>query len=579
MEQYSFKDVTLHIFRTILEEDEFRAWPDVGIAIQTYLRDCERDLAELAEWARRRGTPVWVRLIKGAYWDFETVQAAQEGWPVPVFEHKWQTDDNYERLTLFLLENHDVLRPAFGSHNVRSLAHALAAAQVLGLPRGSIEFQMLYGMAEPIQNALVDLKQRLRIYTPYGQLLPGMAYLVRRLLENTANESFLRASFTEHVSEEKLLMKPRHQRSRSGARSGQGPGVRSQDRAPGSEYLTLAAIAFHNEPLCDFSQEANRQAMQAASRRSRSSWAGTYPLVIGGQNVTTEQLRRFAQSVAQARSRRPLRQGHVQTRRASHRRGQGGVSQMARHRPAEAGRVSLQGGRRSCGAAASSWRPGRFTNVPRAGARPTPTWPRASITATTTPGKCCGWPSRNASTCPARKTPTSMNRAAWPSSSPRGTFPLAILCGMTAAALVTGNTVIMKPAEQSAVIGAKLMEVFREAGLPAGVVNYLPGVGEEIGPTLAEHPDVALVAFTGSRGVGLLLNRQTAQVPRRPGPHQTPDRRAGRQERHHRRRRRRPGRGGAGRRGQCVRLPGTEMLGLFAGHRAGAGLRRFSGTA
>ena len=92
-------------------------------------------------------------------------------------------------------------------------------------------------------------------------------------------------------------------------------------------------------------------------------------------------------------------------------------------------------------------------------------------------------------------------------------FPLAILCGMTTAALVTGNTVIMKPAEQSAVIGAKLMEVFQEAGLPAGVVNYLPGVGEEIGPMLVKHPDVALIAFTGSRGVGLLINREAAETP------------------------------------------------------------------
>src|SRR5262249_748330 len=91
-------------------------------------------------------------------------------------------------------------------------------------------------------------------------------------------------------------------------------------------------------------------------------------------------------------------------------------------------------------------------------------------------------------------------------------FPLAILTGMATAALVTGNTVIMKPAEQSSVIAAKLMEVFQEIGLPPGVVSYLPGVGEEIGPTLAEHPDVALIAFTGSRGVGMILNRQTAEL-------------------------------------------------------------------
>src|SRR5881398_4018060 len=106
------------------------------------------------------------------------------------------------------MRNHHLLRPALGSHNVRSLAHGLALAHQLNLPKGRCEIQMLYGMAEPIKDALVSLKQRVRVYTPYGQLLPGMAYLVRRLLENTANQSFLRASFIEHVSEAELLKNP-----------------------------------------------------------------------------------------------------------------------------------------------------------------------------------------------------------------------------------------------------------------------------------------------------------------------------------------------------------------------------------
>ena len=92
-------------------------------------------------------------------------------------------------------------------------------------------------------------------------------------------------------------------------------------------------------------------------------------------------------------------------------------------------------------------------------------------------------------------------------------FPMAILTGMTTAALVTGNTVIMKPAAQAPVIGAELMEVFQEIGLPAGVANYLPGVGEEIGPALITHPQVAMIAFTGSRTVGLHINRQAAETP------------------------------------------------------------------
>ena len=107
MEQYAFKDLTLRIFREVLDEDEFRDWPDVGIAIQAYLRDSATRPGRLWPTGReRRGTPVWVRLVKGAYWDYETVMAAQQGWPVPVFTHKWETDANYETLTRFLLENH-----------------------------------------------------------------------------------------------------------------------------------------------------------------------------------------------------------------------------------------------------------------------------------------------------------------------------------------------------------------------------------------------------------------------------------------------------------------------------------------
>jgi RHH-type proline utilization regulon transcriptional repressor/proline dehydrogenase/delta 1-pyrroline-5-carboxylate dehydrogenase len=208
MEQYSAKDVTLQIFEEVLSEDEFRDWPDVGIAIQAYLRDCGADLERLRSWAERRGTGVWIRLVKGAYWDYETILAAQMGWPIPVWTRKWESDAAYEQHTRFLFEHRRWLRPALGSHNIRSVAHALALARVLRLPPGSFEIQMLYGMGDPIKQALVSLGQRVRVYTPYGELLPGMAYLVRRLLENTANESFLRAGFTEHVPIDRLLRDP-----------------------------------------------------------------------------------------------------------------------------------------------------------------------------------------------------------------------------------------------------------------------------------------------------------------------------------------------------------------------------------
>src|SRR5206468_4137118 len=99
-------------FKEVFNEEEFRRWGGVGIAIQAYLKDSADDLLALAGWVEKRGTPVWVRLVKGAYWDYETVVAAQNNWPIPVFTQKAETDANFERLTTFLLEQRAFLRPA-----------------------------------------------------------------------------------------------------------------------------------------------------------------------------------------------------------------------------------------------------------------------------------------------------------------------------------------------------------------------------------------------------------------------------------------------------------------------------------
>ncbi|MCS7046985.1 MAG: proline dehydrogenase family protein, partial [Gemmataceae bacterium] len=515
MEQYSFKDTTLRIFREILEEDEFRDWPDVGIALQAYLRDCERDLHELAAWAARRGTPVWVRFIKGAYWDFENVVATQENWPIPVFTRKWETDANYERLTLFLLDQRTPLRPAFGSHNIRSLAHAMAAAQLLDLPPRSYEIQMLYGMADEVKHALVRLGQRVRVYTPYGQLLPGMAYLVRRLLENTANTSFLRASFTEGVPEEELLMNPLTHRA-ADTRHQDSDGRRHQARRAGNGTAATAGPAspdgfapFVNEPLSDFNRQEHRQAMQTALATVRQQLGKTYPLVIAGKPIATP---------AQIASLNP---SHV------------------REIVGQCGRATRDHALAAIQAAAAVFPLWRDVD-PHVRAdylvRTAAVLRRRRFELAAWQVVECAKPWREADADVAEAIDfceyyaREMHRLAQPRVvqllgehnvnlyEPRGVavviapwnFPLAILTGMTTAALVAGNTVVMKPAEQSSVVAAKLMEVFQEVGLPPGVVNYLPGVGEEIGPTLAGHPDVALVAFTGSRRVGLLLHQQTA---------------------------------------------------------------------
>src|SRR5437867_4561537 len=187
MESYDHKNITLELFKTIFTEREFKDWPHAGIVIQAYLRDADADLRDLIEWGRARGTRLTVRLVKGAYWDYETMKSRQNGWDCPVFFQKPESDTNFEALSRLLLENESIVTAAFGSHNVRSIAHAQVFADELGIGRSRFEFQLLYGMAGPIKRALVELGDRVREYCPLGELPAGMAYLVRRLLENTCH--------------------------------------------------------------------------------------------------------------------------------------------------------------------------------------------------------------------------------------------------------------------------------------------------------------------------------------------------------------------------------------------------------
>ena len=157
--------------------------------MQAYLKESEQDLFKLREWVERRGTPVTIRLVKGAYWDYETVIAAQNDWPIPVWLEKWQSDACFERCSRFLLENYQWLRPAFGSHNVRSVSAALAVADELGVPPTAYEFQMLYGVRRDLQRELVQQGYRVRIYVPFGR--EWYPYFMRRLAERPANVMFI----------------------------------------------------------------------------------------------------------------------------------------------------------------------------------------------------------------------------------------------------------------------------------------------------------------------------------------------------------------------------------------------------
>ena len=202
MEQYIYKDLTLSILKELLLEEEFRSRSDIGLTLQAYLRDSYQDLQDLIVWVKQRGYPLTLRLVKGAYWDQEKITAMQKHWQQPVYNEKAATDANFERMIQLLLENHQYLYAAIGSHNVRSQALAVAIAESINIPRRCFEMQVLYGMGEQLAKALVKRGYRVRVYSPYGKLLPGMAYLIRRLLENTANSSFIKQNLEERPLEE-----------------------------------------------------------------------------------------------------------------------------------------------------------------------------------------------------------------------------------------------------------------------------------------------------------------------------------------------------------------------------------------
>ncbi|MEP0844010.1 MAG: bifunctional proline dehydrogenase/L-glutamate gamma-semialdehyde dehydrogenase, partial [Phycisphaerae bacterium] len=279
VEQYKYKDLTLRAFREVLMEPEFRAFTDVGIVVQAYLADAPADLDELLDWVRRRGAPVAVRLVKGAYWDYETAWAVQQGWPMPVLTEKWRSDAQFERLARRLLESRGLVRPALASHNVRSLAAAMAWAETIGARRDEFEFQMLYGMGDPLKAAVAGLDYCLRVYTPFGELIPGMGYLIRRLLENTSNESFLKQGFSGRQPPEHLLVDPAVARPPS-------PPLPSPVIIDPLEDSGMTP--FSSEPVLDFTRDEVRRSFAEALAGVRGQFGRIWPLVIDGHTIRTE---------------------------------------------------------------------------------------------------------------------------------------------------------------------------------------------------------------------------------------------------------------------------------------------------
>ncbi|NNG12994.1 MAG: L-glutamate gamma-semialdehyde dehydrogenase [Halobacteria archaeon] len=490
MEQYEFKHIVLQCFQEVLNESDFRDWPHVGIAIQAYLTDSRADLEQLVAWAEQRAVPVTIRLVRGAYWDHETVIARQHEWPPPVWQGKARTDACFESCLEFLLARSPVVETAVATHNPRSMACAMALAEKHGLGTRQFEFQMLYGMADEFKRALVEMGYRLRVYVPCGETLPGMSYLVRRLLENSSGQTLLDSGLSRSAAGQESLDKP------------------DPEAIIETAYSVLR---FHNTPPHRFTEAGERAALARAIETVREQLGRDYPLQIGGQPVEGELM---IGSLNPARPDEVV--GHVAAATCDQ-----ADQALAAARAAYPAWSRLPARERARYLRRAAELLGEQREIFSA-------WQIIEA------GK--NWAEADADVCEAidflNYYADQAEQLAEPrvveidgehnqyGFQPRGiglvitpwNFPLAILSGMLSATIVCGNTAILKPSSLTPVIAAQFMQLLDAAGLPPGVVNFLPGAGQTVGEYLARHPEVSLIAFTGSRAVGTRLLKLGART-------------------------------------------------------------------
>jgi RHH-type proline utilization regulon transcriptional repressor/proline dehydrogenase/delta 1-pyrroline-5-carboxylate dehydrogenase len=477
MEQFALKDLTLELFMRCCEETPFHA----GLAMQAYLKSGDDDARRVVEWSKRTGRVVTVRLVKGAYWDYETIHAEQQGWPSPVWPRKAMTDACFERMQRLFMEStprragEGGVKLALGSHNARSIAATLATAERLGLPPSAVELQMLHGMADQLKGAAADMGLRVREYVPVGEMIPGMAYLVRRLLENTSNESWLKAGFLDNADPSVLLASPH-------AATGPAETVGGAER----HRLSVAHAdvgdgkPFFTEPMRDFSKAPVREAFARAVENAR------VPRVPNDNAVAhaTHDVFLLSKSFADWRDVPVTQRAAVLVKAAA---------AMRARRDELSGVIIRESGK---------------------------TWREADADVCEAIDFCEYYAREAVPLFERRRLGRFVGELDEVIHEPRGVcvvispwnFPLAICCGMTVAALVTGNSVLVKPAEQTPAIAKMLCEILWAAGAPRWALTFMPGPGETVGAALVRDPRVALVAFTGSKAVGLDIVKACAEV-------------------------------------------------------------------
>jgi RHH-type proline utilization regulon transcriptional repressor/proline dehydrogenase/delta 1-pyrroline-5-carboxylate dehydrogenase len=493
-------ELSLRLLDRLLELPALAGWDGLGLAVQAYLKRAPDVLRYLSRRADQSGRVLNVRLVKGAYWDSEIKRAQERGLPgYPVYTRKPNTDVAYLACARILLDGSRRIYPQFATHN----AHTAASIIHLATARGrAFEFQRLHGMGEELYGELTDPVGRAlpcRVYAPVGSHEDLLPYLVRRLLENGANTSFVNRIVDESLPVDAVVGDPVAEIERVGP--GQHPRIPAPRDLFGSERANSAGINLSD------GREQKQLAAACAAALARPIRAGP---IVGGKAedgprravVSPANLDRIVGEVAEAdaalarraidlaAAAQPAWDGTPAGTRAA----------ILRH---AADRLEGEAARfiAICVAEAGKTVPDAIAEVREAvdflryyAARAEESFGRPLLM----PG-----PTGESNRLGLR------GRGVFACISPWN-FPLAIFTGQVTAALAAGNSVIAKPADQTPLVAAEMVRLLHDCGVPGNVLHLLTGRGSRIGPVLTGDPRVAGVAFTGSTETARLINRSLA---------------------------------------------------------------------
>jgi RHH-type transcriptional regulator, proline utilization regulon repressor / proline dehydrogenase / delta 1-pyrroline-5-carboxylate dehydrogenase len=496
-------DLSLDLVAALAGDAELAGWEGLGLAVQAYQKRALPLIDWLAELARQSRRRLMVRLVKGAYWDSEIKRSQERGLAgYPVFTRKLATDVSYLACAKRLLAKREAFFPQFATHN----AHTLAAVLELAGERTDYEFQRLHGMGDALYEQVVGadkLGRPCRVYAPVGTHEDLLAYLVRRLLENGANTSFVNRLVDEQAPIEDIVADPvarlaalpqkphpRIPRPRDlyapERRNARGIDLSDPARLAGlAEELTAAAAqSWEAAPLIGGTARAGsgRPSFDPSDRRRQ----------IGSVIEATPA--QVDEALALAAAAAPGWDAVAVGQRAAYLERAGDL--LEERMPAFITLIIREGGRTIPDAVSEVREAIDYCRYYAARAC-------ADFAPLALPG-----PTGERNTLELHGRGVFACIAPW-------NFPLAIFLGQVVAALAAGNAVIAKPAEQTPLVAAAAARLLHEAGIPGDVLHLLPGTGDAVGARLVADPRVAGIAFTGSTETARAINRVLAE---RPGP-------------------------------------------------------------